>query len=573
MRENQKLAEIFSEISSYLAIQEIPFKPQAYQRAAEALEVFSDNVQSIYRQEGLAGLEKIPGVGKSLAEKIKEYLETGRIEYYENLKKKLPVNIHQLTQVEGIGPKTVEELYRLLKIKNLEDLEKAAQAGKIRSLPGFGLQSEKNILKSITIFREEHRRFPLGEILPLAKEIEAKLNRLKEVEKTSLAGSIRRREETIGDVDILVASRSPKKVMEVFTSLPSIVKVWGKGPTKSSIRLKAGFDVDLRLVKSESWGAALQYFTGSKQHNIVLRQLAIKKGLKLNEYGVFKGEKCLAGRTEKDFYRQLGLDWIAPELRNNQGEIEAALKKKLPNLISYQSLKGDLHSASNWGEGKADLVEMIKEAKKLGYHYLAITDRLSANSQASFKRKLGQQLEAIDRLNQKEKNFRLLKGVELIIDRRGNLNFQDDILKQLDWIVVSVQSFFQLSRPEMTKRLLRALEFPGVNLLAHPTNRKLGEREINDLDWEKLFKIVRKNHILLEINSQPSRLDLPADFIREAKKEGVKMVITSGANQSSELRWIEFGLAQARRGWAEKKDILNTGEWSSLSHYLETYEN
>ncbi len=572
MKESKILARIFSEISSYLTIQEIPFKPQAYQRAAGALEVFSADIRKIYQQGGRLGLEAIPGVGKGLAEKIEEYLETGRIRYYEELRKKLPVDIYQLTQIEGIGPKTVEKLYRALKVKNLADLEKAAREKKIRDLPGFGLRSEENILRDIALFQQQRRRFLLGEILPLARQIKEKLKNLKEVQKISLAGSIRRREETIGDIDLLVASRQPKKVMGVFTSLPSISKVWGKGLTKSSIRLKKGFDIDLRIVGGESWGAALQYFTGSKQHNIVLRQLAVKKGLKLNEYGLFRGEKRLAGKTEEECYQQLGLDWIAPEIRTNRGEIEAALARQLPQLIDYGDLKGDLHLASNWGEGKAGLGEIARAAKKLGYRYLAVTDRLSAKNQSQLKKKIRQQMEAIDFFNRKEKEIKLLKGIELVIDRKGKLDLEDEILAQLEMVVVSVQSSFQLPRAEMTKRILRALHSPFVHLLAHPANRLLGVREPSDLGWEEIFTVAKRNHILLEINSQPARLDLPDEIIRQAKGKGVKMAITSGAHRLQDLGRTELGLAQARRGWAEREDILNTQNWSKISLYLETHE-
>ncbi len=572
MKENKKLARIFSEISSYLVIQETPFKPQAYQRAAGALEVLPTGIRKIYQQEGQLGLEAIPGVGKSLAEKIEEYLKTGRIRYYEELRKKLPVDIYQLTRIEGIGPKTVEKLYRSLGIKNLADLEKAAREKKIRNLPGFGLRSEENILRDIALFQQQRRRFLLGEILPLARQIKEKLKNLKEVQKISLAGSIRRREETIGDIDLLVASRQPEKVMEAFTSLPSISKVWGKGLTKSSIRLKKGFDIDLRIVGGESWGAALQYFTGSKQHNIVLRQLAVKKGLKLNEYSLFRGEKRLAGKTEEECYQRLGLDWIAPEIRTNRGEIEAALARRLPQLIDYGDLKGDLHLASDWGEGKAGLGEITQAAKKLGYRYLAVTDRLSAKNQSQLKKKIRQQMEAIDFFNRKEKKIKLLKGIELAIDRKGKLNLEDEILAQLEMVVVSVQSSFQLPRAEMTKRILRALHSPFVHLLAHPANRLLGVREPSDLGWEEIFTAAKRNHILLEINSQPARLDLPDEIIRQAKEKGVKMAITSGAHRLQDLGRTELGLAQARRGWAEREDILNTQNWSKISLYLKTHE-
>ena len=369
----------------------IAFKPYAYRKAAISLDALEEDAAEIYKRGGLKTLEKIPGVGKSIAEKIEEYLKTGKIKHYQDLKKKTPVQIEELIAIEGVGPKTVKALYKSLKIKNIEDLEKAARAHKIRGLPGFKEKTEKNILQGITFLKRSKGRFLLGEILPQVKEILGRLNTLKEVEQINVAGSVRRMKETIGDVDILVVSKKPEKVMDFFVSMPGIIKVWAKGPTRSSIRIyphsknfgvgiRQGFDIDLRVVAKKSYGSALQYFTGSKEHNIATRRIAIEKGLKLNEYGVFKIKKMIAGWQEPGVYRAIGLSWMPPELRENQGEIEAALHQVqgkpngLPKIIGYQDIKGDLHCHSDWDGGNNSIEEMAEAAITMGYEYLGITD-------------------------------------------------------------------------------------------------------------------------------------------------------------------------------------------------------
>ena len=565
--ENQRIAKIFSSIGEYLAMEDVPFKPQAYQKAAAALNIFPQDVREVYESAGLEGLKKIPGIGESLAEKIKEYLETGRIKYYDKLRREFPVDIFQLTQVEGIGPKIVKKLYQSLGVKNLDDLEKAARQHKIRNLPGFGEQSEANILREIAIFKKQHRRFLLGKIFPVAQSIKKRLEALPEVEEISLAGSIRRRKETIGDVDILAVSRQPRKVMAAFTSFPEVEKVWGVGLTKSSIRLKEGFDIDLRIVKKSDWGAALQYFTGSKQHNIVLRKLAIKRGLKLNEYGVFRGERRLAGRTEEGFYRVLKMDWMPPELRTNHGEIEAALEHRLPKLVDYGDLKGDLHVYSRWGVGKASIEEMARAAKKQGYRYLAIADRLKGGP-ASWPEQLRKQAKEIKAARNHLPGIKILQGIEIPIPKSGKLNFNPKIFADLDIVIGSVLSFFDLPRPIMTKRILNFLEYPFVNILAHPTNRVLYQQEASDLDLAAIFQKAREKHILLEINSRPERLDLSDENIRRAIGSQVGLVINSAARSPEDFSQNEFGLAQARRGWASKKDIFNTQSWEKIATYL-----
>jgi len=371
---NQELIKIFSEIAIFLEMEEIPFKPKAYEKAVLGLETLTRDVKEIYEKEGTDGLKEIPGVGKSIAEKIKEYLKTGRVKSYEKLKRKMPVSLEELIAVEGIGPKMIKDLWLKLKIKNLKDLEKAAKARKIRSLPNFGDKTEANILQGIKFLKKSKDRFLLGEILPKVQEIVSKLKELKEIEEISLAGSLRRKKETIGDADILVVSKNPKKVVDFFVSLPDVLKVWGQGSTKASIRIKQGFDIDLRIIPRKSYGAALQYFTGSKEHNITTRKIAMEKGLKLNEYGLFKGKKMFASTEEKDIYKALDLSYIEPELREGQGEIEAAKSGKLPKIINFKEVLGDLHCHSSWNGGKNTILEMAEAAQDLGYQYIGIAD-------------------------------------------------------------------------------------------------------------------------------------------------------------------------------------------------------
>ncbi|MBI3638474.1 DNA polymerase III, partial [Candidatus Wolfebacteria bacterium] len=353
------------------------FKPQAYEKAAINLEVLPNDVNNIYEKEGIDGLRKIPGIGQHIADKIVEYIKTGKIKAYSELKKKIPVDIDELAAVEGVGPKKIKELYELLKIKNLKDLEKAAKSGKIRALPRFGLKTEQNILESIGFLKRSRGRFLLGEILPAVREIIDNLKNLKEVKQISEAGSVRRRKETIGDVDILITSSNPAKVVNYFTSMSDVIKIWGKGPTKASVRLKDGFDVDLRVLPENQFGSALQYFTGSKEHNIALRKIAIDKGYKLSEYGLFRGVKLIASKTEEEIYQKLGLRYIEPELRENTGEIEAAIRQvqgkpgELPKLINYGDLLGDLQIQSDWTDGKDSIEELAKAAIKKGLKYAA----------------------------------------------------------------------------------------------------------------------------------------------------------------------------------------------------------
>lgn len=574
---NQEIAQIFREIADFLEMEGVQFKPYAYQKAALTLESLEEDLEKIYQQKGTKALEAIPGVGKSMAEKIEEYLKTGKIKYYEDLKKKTPIKMEEIVAVEGMGPKKAKVLYQKLGVRNLKDLEKAARTHKIAPLPGFGEKTEKNILEGIEFLKRSKGRFLLGDILPKVKEIIEELSSLKEVKRLEVAGSLRRKKETIGDVDLLVISQKPEKVMDYFCSLAGVVKIWGKGKTKSSIRLKEGFDVDLRVIPEKSFGAALQYFTGSKEHNIATRKIAIAKGLKLSEYGLFRGKKMIAGREEKEIYKALGMDWIPPELRTNRGEIEAALKHKLPKIIGYKDVKGDLHCHIKW-KGKWDggantIEEMAQTAREMGYEYFGIAShtKFLKIEHGLDERQLELRNKYIDKLNSKFKSnpprsrqrreqnskFRILKGCEANILKDGSIDIKDEALKKLDYAIAGIHSNFKMKKEEMTERIIRAMKNPHIDIISHPTGRILKRRDEYQIDFEKILRAAKETGTILEINSFPDRLDLNDQNIRRAKEVGVKMIINTDSHHRDQMRFIEFGIAQARRGWAEKKDIIN----------------
>jgi len=561
---NQEIAKIFYEIANYLEMEGVAFKPYAYQKAALTLEGLEKDVEEIYKEGGREALLKIPGIGESMAEKIEEYLKTGKIKYYEELKKKTPVNIEELMAVEGMGPKKAKVLYQKLGIRNLKDLEKAAKSHKIASLFGFGEKTEKNILEGINFLKRSKGRFLLGEILPTVKEVYQKLKSLKEVEKIDPAGSVRRMKETIGDVDFLVISKNPGKVMDFFVSLPGIVKIWGKGSTKSSVRMKEGFDMDIRVVPARSYGSALQYFTGSKEHNIATRKIAMDRNLKLSEYGLFRGPKMIAGKTEEEVYKALGMQWIPPEMRENQGEIEAALSGKLPQIIGYKDIKGDLHCHSQWDGGTNTIMEMVKAAQNMGYEYIGISDhtKFLRIEHGLDEKKLSQQRKEIDKLNTKYKilntKFKILQGCEANILNDGSIDIRDEALKKLDYVIAGVHSNFKMPKEKMTERIINVMKNPDIDIISHPTGRILKRRDEYQIDFDKILRVAEETGTILEINSFPERLDLNAENIRRAKEAGVKMVINTDSHHKDQLRFIEFGIAQARRGWAEKEDIINT---------------
>ncbi len=557
---NEEIAKIFYDIGDFLEMEEVQFKPQAYRKAALVLEGLEEDLERTYKEGGLKALKDIPGVGESMAEKIEEYLKTGKIKYYEKLKKKTPIKMEELTAVEGMGPKKARKLYEELEIRNLEDLEKAAKTHKIAPLEGFGETTEKNILEGISFLKRSKGRFLLGEILPRVKIVHDKLKKLKEVERVDTAGSVRRMKETIGDADFLVISNNPKKVMEFLVSQPEVEKIWGKGHTKSSVRVKEGFDIDIRVLPKKSYGAALQYFTGSKEHNIAVRRIAIDKGLKLSEYGLFRGKKMIAGKTEEEVYKVLGMRWIPPEIREDQGEVEASLKDKLPELIGYEDIKGDLHVHSDWDGGSDSIRALVEVAKAMGYQYLGIADhtKFLRIEHGLNEKQLEKRNREIDKLNQKYRGFRILKGAETNILNDGSIDINDETLEKLDFVIAGVHSNFKMGKEVMTERIIKAMKNPHVDVISHPTGRILKRRDEYQIDFDRILGAAKKYNVALEINSYPERLDLNDQNIRRAKEAGVKMIINTDSHHKGQLRYMELGIAQARRGWAEKEDIINT---------------
>jgi len=561
---NQELAKILFEFAELYEMQGTLFKPRAFERASEALAALDRDVEDIYKKEGLQGLQEIPAVGRGIAERIAEYLKTGRIREYDALKRKFPVDIAGLSSIEGVGPKLIKLLYQKLNIKNVSELEKAAKAGKLRVLPRMGEKLEKKILKGIDFKKEGGGRFALGEILPMAREIKERLLKVKGVRAVELAGSLRRWQETIGDLDILAISEEPEKIADYFAKMPEVAHVYAHGDTKVMVRLNppagGGIDADLRVVPAQSFGAALQYFTGNKDHNVEVRKIAIKNGYKLNEYGLFRGKKIIAARSEEEIYEKLGMETPPPEIRLNDGEIEAALSHNIPKLIGYGDLRGDLQIQTSWTDGKNSIEEMAQEAEKIGHEYIAITDHTKslAMTGGSDEKKLLRQMAEIDKIQKKFKKIKILKGAEVNILKDGTLDIKDEVLAKLDVVGAAVHSLFNLSKAEQTKRIIKAMENPHLDILFHPTGRIINRRKPYEVDMEAIIKAAKRTGTILEIDAHPWRIDLKDEHIKMAREAGVKMVIDTDAHSIGELHYLEYGIAQARRGWCAKKDIINT---------------
>jgi DNA polymerase (family 10) len=539
----------------------VQFRARAYYRAADTIASLPENVTDIYDKYGVNGLLELPSVGKAIASKIEEYLKRGKMHHLEELKAKVPIDIDELYGIEGIGPKTIRMFYDKLHIKNLADLEKAATEGKLKTLPGFTEKKELDIFKQIEFFKRGKGRLIIGEVYPLVKQIEERLQHIAGVKNAAAAGSIRRMKETIGDIDYLVAASDPERVIDFFVKMPEVQEVLGRGQAKAFVKLASGIDADLLVVPEESWGSALQYFTGSKEHSVQLRKIAISKGLRLNEWGVFKGDKRIAGTTEEEVYKILGLQWIPPEVRENAGEIELGRQGKVPKLVEYGSLKGDLQVHSENSDGTATIEEMARGAKAFGLDYIAITDHTKSLKLAGGleEQELLEQADRISQLNDKlREEFRILSSAEVNIMKDGSLDISNTVLDKLDIVGAAIHSHFNLPIETQTERLIKAAKNPSVDILFHPTGRLINKRAGYPVDVEKVIEVSKDTNTVLEIDAHYDRLDLKDEYVRMAVRKGVKLVIDSDAHHPIHYSFLTFGVAQARRGWAIQSDILNT---------------
>ncbi|HWS20437.1 MAG TPA: DNA polymerase/3'-5' exonuclease PolX [Nitrososphaera sp.] len=539
----------------------VQFRARAYYRAADTIASLQENVTDIYVRYGVDGLLEIPSVGKAIASKIEEYLKRGKIQQLEELKSKVPIDIDELYGIEGIGPKTMKMFYDKLQIRTLADLEKAATEGKLKTLPGFTKKKEQDIFKKIEFFKRGKGRLIIGEVYPLVKQIEKRLQHITGVKNAIAAGSIRRMKETIGDIDYLVTANDPKQVIDFFVKMPEVEEILGMGQAKAFVKLASGIDADLLVVPEESWGAALQYFTGSKEHSVQLRKIAISKGLRLNEWGVFKRDRRIAGATEEEVYNTLGIQWIPPEMRENTGEIELGKQDKVPQLVEYGSLKGDLQVHSENSDGTATIEEMARSAKAFGLDYIAITDHTKSLALAGGleEQELLEQADKISQLNDTLiEEFHILSSAEVNIMKDGSLDISNTVLDKLDVVGAAIHSHFNLPIETQTERLIKAAKNPNVDILFHPTGRLINKRAGYLIDIEKVIEVAKDTNTVLEIDAHYDRLDLKDEYVRMAVRDGVKLVIDSDAHHPIHYSFLTFGIAQARRGWAIQSDILNT---------------
>jgi len=568
---NSDIAAIFDHIADLLDIKgDNNFRVRAYRDAARSVGEQTGSVAGMLDKG--EDLTELPGIGRELAAKIREIVETGSLAFLQKLEKEIPGSLGELLAISGLGPRKVQVLYEKLGITSLAELEEAIKAEKLRQLPGFGQKTEKNIKEELQRLTGSSQRFKLAVADQIALPLLEYLRKSKGVREVEIAGSFRRRKETVGDLDILVTHQKGSEVMERFVSFEDVERVVSQGRTRSTVLLKSGLQVDMRAVAQVSYGAALHYFTGSKAHNIAVRRMAVKKGLKINEYGVFKGDERIAGRTEKEVYDQVGLPYIEPELREDRGEIESAGKGKLPKLLGVDDLRGDLHAHTQRTDGHASLEEMAEAAKELGYEYLAITEHSKKVTVAHglHADELRKHLKAIERLNDKLDGIVLLKGIEVDILDDGSLDLDDEVLAELDLTVCSVHSKFNLSRDKQTERIIRAMDNPHFRILGHPSGRLINERPPYEVDMERVIRAAADRGRFLECNAHPDRLDLTDTWLKLAKDLGVKVAISTDAHSTEGLNYMRFGVWQARRGWLEADDVLNT---RSLSQLLQIFKS
>jgi DNA polymerase (family 10) len=561
---NDLVARILYEIADLLSLEGVAFKPQAYRRAAQAVESLAEPIEDLVAEGRHA---ELPGIGTAIAKKIEEIVETGGLKYHDDLRSRLPIDLYALTRVDGVGPKTAKLLYDELGVKDLADLEKAARDGAIRGVKGLGAKTEEKILRGLSETRGTEGRMLLGQALPLAAELIDQLDKTGTFDRLEAAGSLRRGRETIGDLDLLAVAADSHAAMEAFVELPEVDEVLVHGPKKTSAKLRSGIQVDLRIVPPESYGAALQYFTGSKDHNVALRKRAVAHGWKLNEYGLFdETGRALAGADEVGVYEALGLEFCPPELREDRGEVEAAENAGLPVLVELGDIRGDLHVHTDWSDGKASLEEMVDAARRRGLQYVAITDhaKFAEVIGGLTPDRLARQLDEIARLDETLRGFTILSGIEANIQPDGSLDMPDALLARLDLVIASIHTHFRQSREEMTARLVAACENEHVDVLGHPTTRKIGERPPIDADWDAVFEAAGKHGVAMEVNANPLRLDLHADLVRRAIDAGAMLSIGTDAHAPDHYAFMPLGVLTARRGWATKADVLNARPVRSL---------
>lgn len=566
---NADIAAIFEEIADRLEIQGAnPFRIRAYRNAARTLGELPQEARALLEQG--EDLTRLPGIGDDLAAKVQEIVTTGHCSLLDRLRKELPPAVTELLQIPGLGPKRVKTLYHDLEVQTVEQLYRAARDGRIRALPGFGEKTELNILQAVEAHASQTRRFKLAVAAQYADALTAFLQAVPGVDQVTVAGSFRRMRETVGDLDILVTATADSPVMDRFTAYDEVADVLSAGSTRASVILKSGLQVDLRVVEKSSYGAALHYFTGSKAHNIAIRRLAQKRGLKINEYGVFRGDKRIAGEDEASVFKSVGLPYIAPELREERGEIEAAHAGRLPDLVEFKDLRGDLHAHTQATDGHNSLREMALAAKKLGLEYLAITEhsRHLTVAHGLDPLRLARQCEEIDQLNDELDGITLLKGIEVDILEDGSLDLPDEVLAQLDLVIGAVHSQFHLSRAKQTTRILRAMDHPHFTMLAHPSGRLIDKREPYDIDTLRIIRHARERGCYIELNAHPERLDLLDTHCQMAKEEGVLVSVNSDAHSTFDFAHLKYGVGQARRGWLEKDDVLNTRSLAALRRLL-----
>jgi len=557
---NQLVADTLYMIADLLDLKgDAFFKTRAYRIAAQTIEALDEDIERLVNQ---GTLESIPGIGEALAKKITELVKTGKLDYLERLKKEVPTGLIDLLGIPGLGPKKVAALYKKFGITSIQALREAASTGGLRTLEGFGEITERNILRGIQLLEKTSGRVLLNVAYEDGTRYLNYMKRCKKITKIEIAGSLRRMKETIGDLDILASSTDPEAVMDFFIQYPEVAEVLAKGSTKSSVLLNDNLQVDFRVVEEKSYGAALQYFTGSKDHNVTLRGLAARKGFKLNEYGLFDKttEKYIVGKTEEEIYKKLGFAYIEPELRENRGELEAAKKKTLPNLVGYEQINGDFHVHSTWSDGSDAIETIASAAQHRGYEFIGITDHSQSLKIANglTEERVQKKLDEINKVNKKFPDLRIFSGTECDIKTDGTLDYSDKILEQFDFVYIGIHTGFKMDKETMTKRIIRGMENGQANFMAHPTGRLIGKRDPYEVDIEQIIDIAKQTDTRLEINSFPDRLDLDDAHAKLAKEHGVRFVLGTDSHSINHLEFMRFGIATARRGWLTKKDILNT---------------